>query len=170
MPAWTRLPITGSQFARDSARPPHVDTNQKVLSTRTRDRGWAQVWGGPGTDRCNHVATDSKGNVYVTGTFDQTADFDPGPGEDIHSTDGPEIYAIFLVKYDSHGRFQWARTWGGQGDMDTLDWGNGIAVDPSGNVFVTGEFEGSIDFDPGREWIFTRLNLYPEALIIPTLS
>jgi hypothetical protein len=79
----------------------------------------------------------------VTGAFEATADFDPGPGIDEHVPNGYED--IFLSKFDSFGEFQWARTWGGI----NYDRGCGVAVDGSGKVYVTGSFLGTVDFDPG---------------------
>jgi len=133
----------------DSANPPHRDDNSKVVGARTRDLGWAQAWGGPGFDKCSDVAVDSMGNVYATGYYEQSIDFDPGPGEDIHTTDGEDIFAIFLVKYSPQGEYQWARTWGGKGYFIVLDWGHALDIDPDDNIVVTGEFAGNIDFDPG---------------------
>jgi hypothetical protein len=52
---------------------------------------------------------------------------------------------VFLSKFDSEGKFQWVRTWGGK------DWdiGYGVAADDSGSLYVAGNFEGTVDFDPG---------------------
>ena len=105
--------------------------------------GWARTWGGEVYDIGNGVATDDFGNVYVTGRFEGTVDFDPGPGEDPHSSNGYED--VFLSKFDSLGNFEWARTWGGTSD----DRGFGVTADGSGNVYVTGRFMGTVDFDPG---------------------
>lgn len=134
---------------QDSAEPPQRDNNVKVVGARTNDHGWAQVWGGVGFDRCSDVATDGVGNVYTTGWYEQTVDFDPSPEEDIHTTDGEDVYGIFLTKHNPRGEFQWARTWGGKGSNLILDWGKALAIDPDDNIIVTGRFEGDIDFDPG---------------------
>jgi len=123
---------------RDSAKPPHVDDNDKVISARTAS---ARTWGGSSDDHGYSVAVDGSGNVYVTGAFAGTVDFDPGTGVDIHDGGG-----AFLSKFDSSGNFLWAKTWGGS----EFDSGNGVAVDGSGNVYVTGDFSGTwVDFDPG---------------------
>ena len=58
--------------------------------------------------------SDSLGNVYVTGLFDGTADLDPGPGIDNHTSNGN--WDIYLSKFDASGNFLWARTWGGNDD------------------------------------------------------
>jgi len=103
--------------------------------------GWARTWRGPFDDWATGVAVDGSGNVFVTGHFEGTADFDPGGG-DPHTSNGNED--VYLSKFDSSGDFQWARTWGGSG----FDRGWGVAADSAGNVYVTGEFYGKVDFDP----------------------
>jgi len=109
---------------------------------------WAKSWGGFYPDRGYGVAADNTGNVYVTGGYCLTVDFDPGAGEDSHVANGESD--VFLSKFDSSGSFVWAKTWGGA----NLDGGLGVAVDGSGNVYVTGSFMGGLDFDPGpgEDW------------------
>jgi hypothetical protein len=104
---------------------------------------WAKKMGGFGEDIGNSIAVDSSGNVFTTGYFQGTADFDPGPGTFNFSSAGNED--IFISKLDALGNFVWAKKMGGP----SYDRGNSIAVDASGNVFTTGYFQGTVDFDPG---------------------
>jgi len=104
---------------------------------------WARTWGGFITDAGSGLAIDGNGNIYVTGLFSNNVDFDPGPGVDEHTSNGSE--EIFLSKFDSSGEFLWAHTWGGE----YADWGNAVGIDGSGNAYITGDFEGTVDFDPG---------------------
>ncbi len=124
--------------------------NQDVYVTRFDYSGnyqWARTWGGAKMDYGNDVDADSSGNVFITGLFRLSVDFDPGSGVDMHSAGW---YDIYLSKFDSSGNFQWAHTWGD----DSADEGWGVAVDGSGNASITGDFKGSIDFDPGsgEDW------------------
>ena len=106
--------------------------------------GWARTWGGVGDDEGQDVAVDADGNVYSTGGFMSTVDFNPdAEGEDIHTSNG--YFDVFLAKYDKYGNFQWARTWGGT----YPDRGNSIDVDGSGNVLVSGSFSSTVDFGTG---------------------
>ena len=89
------------------------------------------------------IAVDASGNVYATGVFRGIVDFDPGPGTfNLTSSGG---FDIFVQKLDASGNFLWARRMGGT-DSDV---GKGIAVDASGNVYTTGLFGGTVDFNPG---------------------
>ncbi len=103
---------------------------------------WAFRLGAATLDRGTSVCTDLLGNVYVTGHFQTTVDFDPGVGTanvgNAGSNDG------FVAKYTNNGTYVWAFGIGSSG----LDQGNSINVDPNGNVLVTGSFSGNADFDP----------------------
>jgi hypothetical protein len=104
---------------------------------------WACTWGGTGSDYGNSVAVDGSGIAYISGHYQDIVDFDPGAGVDSHAANGGED--VSLSRIDSAGNFLWARTWGGMAH----DLGYSVAVDGSGNAYVAGGFEGTVDFDPG---------------------
>jgi hypothetical protein len=89
------------------------------------------------------IAVDATGNVYTTGYFEGTADFDPGAGTTNLISAGNLDY--FVSKLDPSGNFLWAKSIGGSSN----EVGYSIAVDSSGNVYTTGYFAGTADFDPG---------------------
>jgi hypothetical protein len=94
-------------------------------------------------DHGSDIAVDANGSVYTTGDFADTVDFDPGVGTaNLTSAGGSDI---FISKLDSNGDFAWAKRIGGTG----ADVGRRIAVDTALNVYTTGTFEGTVDFDPG---------------------
>ena len=104
---------------------------------------WAKAFGGTSTDGGRSINVDDNGYVYVTGNFQGTADFDPGAGVDNHTAAGSND--IFVQKMDATGDFLWVKAFGGSGN----DSGRSINVDASGNVYTTGFFQGTVDFDPG---------------------
>ncbi|HJM73784.1 MAG TPA: SBBP repeat-containing protein, partial [Acidimicrobiales bacterium] len=109
---------------------------------------WAKNLGGTYsvgvfTDGGRSVAVDSSGNVYTTGYFSGTADFDPGAGTANLTSNGQQD--VFVSKLDSSGNYVWAKNFGGT----DFDLGDSVAVDSSGNVYTTGFFAGTVDFDPG---------------------
>ncbi|MDX1908454.1 MAG: T9SS type A sorting domain-containing protein [Bacteroidia bacterium] len=105
---------------------------------------WARAFGGTSFDSGTSIATDASGNVYTTGSFQGTADLDPGAGTSSHTASGT-FGNLFVQKMDASGNFLWAKSMGGSGD----DKGNSISVDVSGNVCLTGTFQETVDFDPG---------------------
>jgi hypothetical protein len=92
------------------------------------------------------VAADTNGNLYLTGQFSGTADLDPGPGDSLFTSSGMDA---FVSKVGSDGNLIWAKHFGGAVTTGNGDCGYDIAVDVAGNAFVTGVFDGSVDFDPG---------------------
>lgn len=101
------------------------------------------VIGGTGADQANAVAVDDSANVYVTGKFSGTVDFDPSNSSYQLTSNGQTD--IFVAKYNSLGFLKWAFRIGNYSG----DEGNSIAVDSNGDVVVTGSFQGPADFDPG---------------------
>ncbi len=70
-------------------------------------------------------------------------DFDPGPGEAWLTP--PQPNDLFLARYNSDGSYGWARLVSTGGDWDSA---NGLAVDNSGHVYMTGSFQHWAHFDP----------------------
>lgn len=102
---------------------------------------WAKTAGKKGTTTISFsVAGDQNGNVFTTGVFTGTVDFDPGSGVINLSAIGSE--STFIQKLDSNGNFIWAKMLGNSN-------GKTIDIDSHGNVLLTGGFNGVIDFDPG---------------------
>lgn len=97
---------------------------------------WARRAGGPNYEHAYGIRSTSEGISYITGYFQGNADFGPtvlgsaGEGD------------IYIAKLDAGGLWFWAIRAGGS----LHDQGNGISVDPAGNCFVTGYFQGQAQF------------------------
>ncbi len=104
---------------------------------------WAKQFTGTLAITAYGVAVDDSGDVYSTGFFDGTADFDPGPGQVLRTVAG--YSDAFVAKLDADGNHQWVQLFAGNyGEV-----GHAIVLDQQGNVFTTGTFFGTADFDPG---------------------
>lgn len=104
---------------------------------------WAKGFGGGSADYSNNIVVDADGNSYVTGSFQGTVDFDAGAAtHNLSSVGGADA---FVLKLDANGNFLWVKNFGSSGD----DEGFGLATDASGNIYISGSFEGVVDFDPG---------------------
>jgi hypothetical protein len=84
------------------------------------------------------IKVDAIGNVYFTGIFSSTADFNPGTGSFSMSPSGS--YDGYLVKLDPSGEFQWAKKLGATG----LDYFSDIIIDSAGNLVLSATAIGSL--------------------------
>ncbi|HYD21316.1 MAG TPA: SBBP repeat-containing protein [Flavipsychrobacter sp.] len=124
-----------------------ANTGNDILIEKLDSAGnfmWAKQISGNNDKDPHGLAVDTLSNVYVTGQFRATADFDPDAG--ISNLTSTASYDAFIAKYDSAGNYQWAK----QISSGFNEAGNDIATDVFGNVVVTGFFDaGTVDFDPG---------------------
>lgn len=90
---------------------------------------WPALFTGPGSqlDVPTKIATDSEGNVVICGYNFSGANSD-----------------FMTLKYDRTGKLLWTRYYG---SPDVQETGNAVAVDPAGNIYVTGGGKGTNDFD-----------------------
>jgi DNA-binding protein Fis len=104
---------------------------------------WAKNIGGPGQDEGIAIVTDEQGNLYVAGRFNQAVDFDPGNGTAIRT---PAGYDAYVAKYDPNGNYVWVKSIKGTSFESAKD----IAIDDNNNVYVTGDFQGTVTCDSGN--------------------
>jgi hypothetical protein len=101
---------------------------------------WADTFPSQGVETATAIAVRN-GHVYTTGYFEQSADFDPGPGVVIRTA---PVADAFVSVLDTDGNFLAVTTQGGP----SATAGYGIAVDPSGHVDTTGSFLQTAQFGP----------------------
>jgi hypothetical protein len=89
------------------------------LSLHATTLGFSTYLGGPADDYGNHTAVDRDGNVYVVGSRPSARGTD---------------YDAYVAKYNNSGRLLWITNVGGNCD----DSGRGIALDATGNAYITG--------------------------------
>ena len=106
--------------------------------TAAGDPVWSKAFGGAMSDVGNGVAVDSGGDVVLIGTAGGGSNFGGGP---IRANG----YSIVVAKFSSAGAPLWSRSIGDSFSNS----GNAVAVDPSGNIDVTGAFSGPADFGGG---------------------
>lgn len=121
--------------------------SSEVFVSKLNNNGefvWAKRLGGSRLDSGEGIGVDQDGNVYTTGSFQRTADFDPGAAT-YNLISGANSYDVFISKLDSTGSFVWAKQLTGS----SPNMGNGLALDTAANIYLTGMFTGTADFDPG---------------------
>lgn len=92
------------------------------------------------------IDIDVAENVYITGGFEETVDFDPAAGTATLASASVNAQDIFVAKYNSSGVYQWAFQVGGNSSVD--DHAFDIDVTPTGDIYICGEVWGPADFDP----------------------
>jgi len=121
---------------------------------------WAKSAGGTSIDKANSITNDATGNVYVTGSYFGTVDFDPGANTfDLTSNGASDV---FIQKLDAGGNFIWAKSMGGT----ISDEGASITSDASSNVYVIGDYFDTVDFDPGADTFDLTSNGITDIFII----
>jgi hypothetical protein len=115
------------------------------------------------------MAVDDLGELAIVGTVENTVDLGTGRMTSAGSTD------IFVAKYASNGTPLWSKRIGSSmGDV-----GKAIAIDGTGNVYITGYFRGTVDFGGGSvsttstsaflaKYSSTGLHLWSRKLSTPT--
>ena len=122
---------------------------------------WAESFGGGlGADAGYAVATDATGDAYVTGNFSDSLTIGSGAqAQTFKATGGSEILA---AKFDAAGALVWANAY----INNSFNHGYGIAVDTLGDAYVTGDFWGTMDFDPAQAGAAQLTTFFPTAFLL----
>lgn len=110
--------------------------------TPTTPQVTVSAFGGVDTDVVTDIARDSSGNIYTVGYFQTTIDVNPGTAT-THLVSAGDV-DIFVTKLDSSGDLVWAHRFG----ASNTDQANSVAVNSAGDVFITGHYSGTVDFNP----------------------
>lgn len=125
--------ITLSHSGKADAYVAKLDVNGTFL--------WAHSYGGASADFAYDVSVNDAGDVIAAGAFSGQVDFDADPDNDVILTSAGDRDAV-VWKLDTHGDFQWARSFGGSARDEAFR----AATDAGGNVYVTGPFQETVNF------------------------
>jgi hypothetical protein len=114
---------------------------------------WDVTFAGAGDDNATSIVCDASNNIIITGNIANSVDLDPGIGTSLTGQ------GMFVAKYNSIGIFL------SRFNLIGNVYPKKMALDGAGNIFITGYFYGSIDFDPGianvpRSTITAGTNLF----------
>lgn len=125
---------------------------------------WAKGFGGIGYEYIYAAALDSDNNVYISGIFSDTADFDPSTKLNRLIPNGNND--IFISKFDSLGDYQFTIQYEGQGTGAI----NSLETDNHDNLICAGYFIDSVDFDPGIAKLYKTTAQFGSDLFIQKLN
>lgn len=121
------------------------DNGYVLKLTAAGSFGWVSPFVGQtssATSQCSDLAVDGGGNVVVGGAYRGSVDFKPGTGTYSLPTTGGG--GGFVAKLTSAGALAWAQP-AGTGYTAV----HGLTLDAAGSVYVVGQFQGQVDFQPG---------------------
>lgn len=105
---------------------------------------WSRAFGDvPNAQSSRAIAIDAAGNVVVVGDFEGTVDFGGGP---MGPTTGVKDFDAYVAKFDPAGNHLWSKWFGGDPLSQVA---TGVALDSGGNVLITVQHNGTVDFGGG---------------------
>lgn len=119
---------------------------------------WITYFGGSGNETGRTITQDRWGNVYASGNFSGLIYFNPFTGTPTASS--PTL-ATYIAKLSPAGNLIWVRAFTSTGGMYSVD----ITTDAYGNAYLTGQFGGAADLDPGSGTFNVTANGTKDAFI-----
>ncbi len=117
--------------------------NFNTLNAQIPKVEWANVIGGKDIEVTGFITSDKLNNIYNSGEFIDTVDFDPGP--QTFNLISNTVYSNYVSKYNMNGNFIWAKRFGNS----IFDAILSITTDSLGNFYAAGVFKGLTDFNLG---------------------
>ncbi len=143
--------ITGSfsgtiEFDQDNEISEHTSNGDRdiFLSTFNSDGSylWSRTFGGNSADFGYSIASIHNGELAITGSFQNSIDFNPDLEGSEHTSNGS--HDIFLAVFGENGDYLWSKSFGGTSEDESYE----VAPLSDGGVAIVGHFSGNIDFDP----------------------
>lgn len=113
---------------------------------------WSLSIGGVLDEENPKIAIDANNNIIITGTlafnsvYNSPVDFDPSAAT---ANVSANCKVLFIAKYDASGNFLWVKSLGNECTSGIFPiFSNAITLDGSDNIFIAGNFSGTVDFDP----------------------
>ncbi len=161
---WSSFNFGGFSFPLTS----HGLTDMYVSKINANGQvAWAKDIGGADYEYPYSMDIDNSGNVYLTGKYSQTVDFDPSTSGTANFTAvGSED--MYLLKLDNVGNYVWNQSYGGGVYKNVI--GNGISVNNSSEIYETGGFKGTVDFGGNIVTSNSTGNLYYTSTNILKIS
>ncbi len=134
--AWSKLFLFQIVFASACGRSPELTNIGSTQQELDGDHLWSRQFGDDSPRHGKSVAADIAGNVFLTGDYQRPFDFGGPP---LGWAGGADV---FLAKLSAAGSHVWSHGFGDSANQ----YGHSVATDRAGNVFIAGQFYGSINF------------------------
>ena len=142
-----------------------LNNNGELIWIKSIDNEYSESYG-----QISDLNVDDAGNVYATGSYRLNSDFDPGAGVFNLSTISDTFVNNFALKLNSSGDFVWAKAFkrtAGYFQDNIIS--HTIKNDANGNVYISGYFTGTTDFDPGVG-VLNKTSIGSRSLFVAKLN
>jgi|GEM_PF-3706084 len=113
-----------------------------LLSTKAQQFDWVKTFSPNTSTQCNQILSDKFGNVYSAGQFQDSLLIDTTLL--INNSQQRTLSSIYILKHNSSGNLIWAM----EIHSSYYCIVRSMELDSSGNIYLTGDFGGQVDFDP----------------------
>ena len=95
------------------------------------------------------IEVDSENNIYLTGSFKESIDFEPGSGKAVYYSNksNPNTYSAFISKFDKNGKFKWVKQIWTENKFHFSGIST-LSISNSDSIYLTGVFSDKIIIDP----------------------
>jgi hypothetical protein len=122
--------------------------NWDILLEKINNNGnfvWAKQMGGSSLDYANAIDVDRNGKIIISGSYQLSADFNPGAAVNTLTTSGFGDDDIFIATYDNSGNYLSAERVGSNTNSDRA---NSVCFDTKNITYLCGNFRDIGDFNP----------------------
>jgi len=114
---------------------------------------WALSFGGDEDDFIQCLTINEFGNIYVAGSFRDTVNIGPNPSDVMMAI--PNTTSMFFAQFNSNGSYNWSNYHSTQSDGANA---SSITIDSNNNLYITGKFWGSYNFDANGDATYSSLS------------
>lgn len=152
---------------------PNVTTNHDQIIIKLDINGdfvWAKSIPSYQGGKYEAFHVDQNGNLILSSKFVGTIDLDPGVG--VYNAISTDLTSFFILKLDSDGNFIWAHTFNNIDDASNnwINYPEFITTDSDQNIYLTGSFADSCDFDPSMSENFLSTPFQPHSFLLKLSS
>lgn len=140
-----------------------LDANENFLWAKNWADNFPEGSNNGGDEEGPAMTIDASGNVCIAGRYKETVDFDPDTSKYELTSLGQRGY---VLKFDNNGNFLWVKSIDADTVGGALAFPRSIASDASGNLYVSGDFIGAVDFDPDTISAYTLTDSIQKGFLL----
>lgn len=122
-----------------------LDANENLMWVKQWAYNYNAGINGGKVEDAPSMVIDAMGNIILAGKYKETVDFDPDTSSFTLTSQGQRGY---VLRVDNDGNFMWAKSINPDTAAGDIVLVRSVSADANGNVYVAGDFTGTVDFNP----------------------